>query len=260
MNIPEIYLIEPYNAYAPKGRKKHWHEVIEEQALLQKILAEQQAIQEAQSKTLPANSPNISVQTVGNMSAGAGGSPIVRFFGPLPGTTVDFTGSPTTGAGPVTVNFVNLNNPQISDTFLWIFGDGTSSSLANPPAHLYDSGSTVLSNYTASLQVTFSNGTSTSSVKLGYISASKPTVSALFTFTTSSVSASATTTFVNASTNTSQTPTTTYLWVFGSGSLTSTLVNPAPLLYTAPGPYTASLQATGSYNITSSITRSWRLV
>ena len=34
MNIPEIYLTEPYNAYTNAKRKqKHWHEVIEEQAL-----------------------------------------------------------------------------------------------------------------------------------------------------------------------------------------------------------------------------------
>lgn len=51
MNSPQIYLVEPYNAYAPKGRKKHWTEIVEEQALLERIIAEQTAIQEASSRT-----------------------------------------------------------------------------------------------------------------------------------------------------------------------------------------------------------------
>ena len=73
MNIPEIYLVEPYNAYAPKGRKKHWHEVIEEQALMARILAEQQAQQqailEAQTRTLPSDAPHVSSATVAGRSA-----------------------------------------------------------------------------------------------------------------------------------------------------------------------------------------------
>lgn len=63
MNISGIYLAEPYNAYtAQKGaRKKHWHEVIEEEALMQRVIAEQQAQQQAlleaqNSRTLPPNS------------------------------------------------------------------------------------------------------------------------------------------------------------------------------------------------------------
>ena len=85
MNIPEIYLVEPYNAYAPKGRKKHWHEVIEEQALMARILAEQQAQQqailEAQTRTLPSDAPHVSSATVAGRSfAPAGNSPAGTFF------------------------------------------------------------------------------------------------------------------------------------------------------------------------------------
>jgi len=262
MNIPEIYLIEPYNAYTNQkgGRKKHWHEVIEEQALLQRILAEQQALQEASSKTLPPTSPSIAAPTVGNMSAGAGGSPPSQFFNPG-AATVNFSRTPANGDGPVTIGFSNLtSNPELY-TFLWIFGDGTTSNAVNP-THLYQSQSTAANSWTASLQatnsVTLIPAGSSSNL---FISASKPTVVASFTLTTSSVSASlSTTTFFNVSTNSSQTPTTTYLWVFGSGSLTSTLANPAPLAYTVTGPYTASLQVTGSYNISSSMTRSFFLL
>ena len=95
MNIPEIYLVEPYNAYAPKGRKKHWHEVIEEQALMARILAEQQAQQqailEAQTRTLPSDAPHVSSATVAGRSfapagnspagnAGAGGQPVPDYW------------------------------------------------------------------------------------------------------------------------------------------------------------------------------------
>ena len=279
MNIPEIYLIEPYNAYTNQkgGRKKHWHEVVEEQALLQRIIAEQQALQEAQSNTLPQNAPHVSTPVVGHAAgagAGAGGTPILRFFGPdfFSGTGSSFTADITTGAGPLTVNFSNGTTPQVNDIFLWTFGDGTTSSLANPLPHLYDSGSSATNTYTCSLQVTFSGGPITASLtKLGYISASKPVVSASFTFTTSSISGSisgsntagSTASFINTSVNTSQTqiPATSYRWTFSSGSVTSIFLTSVPGQVTASfsGSWTASLQATGSYSNSSSMTRFWSL-
>ena len=49
MNISPIYLVEPYNAYAPKNRKKHPLEILEEQQLLERIMAEQIAQQKEQN-------------------------------------------------------------------------------------------------------------------------------------------------------------------------------------------------------------------
>jgi len=61
MNTPEIYLVEPYNAYAVKGKKKHLHQILEEEALMARIVAEQQALHEAAVKqahpTLPPQAP-----------------------------------------------------------------------------------------------------------------------------------------------------------------------------------------------------------
>jgi PKD repeat protein len=261
MNIPQIYLVEPYNAYAPKGQKKHWHEIVEEQALMERIIAEQMALQEAQSRTLPSDAPNTSVATVAGNAAGAGGQPPFAFFHPeLDLGFINFDRTPASGDGPLTVEFSNFTPTPQYDIYLWNFGDGTTSSDLNP-THVYQSGSNPTNVYTASLQVSSSvaGGAGIGVSPLVYISASKPTVTAGFTFTTSSNSTPSIATFTNTTVNSSQTPTTTYLWIFGSGSLTSTSATPTPITYRNAGPYTASLQATGSYGLTSFVTRSWRI-
>lgn len=257
MNIPEIYLVEPYNAYAPKQNKKHWHQVIEEQALLARIQAEQMALQEAASRTLPPTSPEVSTPTVGN-AAGAGGVYPPQVFNPT-GAAVTFSFTPSTGAGPVTVQFVNQTSNAELYTYRWFFSDGQTSTLVNPSI-VFQSGSSATGVITASLQATSSVlGTAAATSGLTYFSASKPTVTAGLTLVTSSNSAPATVTFTNTTVNSSQTPTTTYLWAFGSASLTSTSSSPGAVSYTVAGPYTASLQATGSYGIASVVTRSFRL-
>jgi PKD repeat protein len=246
MNVPQIYLIEPYNAYATKGRKKHWTEIVEEQALLERIIAE------ANSRTLPPNSPSVSTPAVGNSAAGAGGQPVLEYFHST--DVVNFSALPLTGDAPLTVQFTNLTPTPQFDIYLWEFGDGTTSSDINP-IHVYQSGSDA-AGYTASLQVTHSGGATAIETKLGYISASIPTVTAAFTFTTSSGPGPITASFVNTSINTSQTPTTTYLWDFGDGS-SSLLVTPLDHPYLNTGSFTASLQATGSYDIASLYTQSF---
>lgn len=257
MNIPEIYLVEPYNAYAPKQNKKHWHQIVEEQALLARIQAEQMALQEAASKTLPPTAPDVSTPTVGT-AAGAGGAYPPQVFNPA-GAVVTFSFTPSTGAGPLTVQFTNQTSNAELYTYRWFFSDGQTSTERNPSI-VFQSGSNATNVITASLQATSSVlGVPAGTSQRTFLSASKPTVTAGFTLVTSSVSASATVTFTNTTVNTSQTPTTIYLWTFGTGSLTSTSATPNSVTYTAPGPYTASLQATGSYGIASVVTRSFRL-
>lgn len=257
MNIPEIYLVEPYNAYAPKQNKKHWHQIVEEQALLARIQAEQMALQEAASKTLPPTAPDVSTPTVGT-AAGAGGAYPPQVFNPA-GAVVTFSFTPSTGAGPLTVQFTNQTSNAELYTYRWFFSDGQTSTERNP-AIVFQSGSNATNVITASLQATSSVfGTAAAKSGLTYLSASKPTVTAGFTLVTSSNSAPSIVTFTNTSVNTSQTPTTTYLWTFGTSSLTSTSVTPNAVTYTRAGPYTASLQTTGSYGIASVVTRSFRL-
>lgn len=257
MNIPEIYLVEPYNAYAPKQNKKHWHQIVEEQALLARLQAEQIALQEAASRTLPPNSPQVSIPTVGN-AAGAGGVYPPQVFNPT-NAVVTFSFSPSSGAGPVTVQFTNLTSNAELYRYLWVFSDGQTSTLVNPSI-VFQSGSSATTLITASLQATSSVlGVAAGTSNRTFISASKPTVTAGFTLVSSSNSAPSIVTFTNTSTNTSQTATTTYLWSFGTSSLSSSNTSPSAITYSAAGPFTASLQATGSYGISSLITRSFRL-
>jgi len=279
MNIPQIYLVEPYNAYAPKGKKKHLHEILEEQALLARIIAEQQArqeaelqaiIQEAKSRTLPPQAPPESVPTIVGNSAGAGaagaegsapgggGMPVWDFWNPK-GDVVNFSFTPTGGAAPLTVQFTNLTTTPQFDSYLWTFGDGTTSTDVNP-THVYQSGSTEAP-YTCSLQTTNSvTGDPGTSSLPQYISASIPVVTAAFTYITTSNVAPFSVSFTNTTTNSSQTPTTTYSWSFvyrnAAGlatTTTSTLQSPSGMRVDS-GSFTASLQATGSYGIASQVT------
>jgi PKD repeat protein len=271
MNIPEIYLAEPYNAYAPKGKKKHWHQVIEEEALMARIIAEQQArqqaeqqaiIQEAKSRTLPPQAPPESVPPIVGNTAGAGsageagsapgggGMPVWDFWSGG-NEIVNFSATPLPGGdAPLTVQFTNLTPTPQFDTYTWNFGDGATSNDINP-SHVYQSGSA--GGYNVQLTASHEASPSVSVSKAGYISSSIPTVTAAFTFTTSSIHAPFSASFTNTTTNTSQTPMTTYLWTFTGGTpATSTAASPS--ISVAAGNFTASLQSTGSYDIASEVT------
>ena len=91
-----------------------------------------------------------------NVGGSNGGSTLVA----------DFSGNPTTGTAPVTVQFTDLSTGQHTQ-WSWIFGDGGTSTLQNPN-HTYASGK-----FTVSLTV--SDGTLNSfAEKSNYISISLP--------------------------------------------------------------------------------------
>ena len=129
MDPSQIYLIEPYNAYAPKKKTRHWMEVVDEQNLVDKILAEQVAQQaQSQATATPVGGP-----------AGAGGVPEHRYFLPC---IADFTSNYSNelilniivSNAPFTVDFIS--NSQNAGNYLWNFGDGTTSTLSDP-VHTY---------------------------------------------------------------------------------------------------------------------------
>lgn len=263
MNVPQIHLIEPYNAYAPKGRKKHWTEVLEEQALLERIIAEQR-LAEARNSSLPQNAPPISTPTVGNAASGqgqtgGGGLPLVAYFNPR--MTANFTPSATTGSAPSSIAFANASTSDLQTqgvaTFLWDFGDGTTSSDLNPPTHIYTTTSSafqvtlkatsVATGITASVSQSINMPAPT--VTANYSLSSSLTASTATSITTSVASASIL--FINTSTTNNANNALTYLWTFGSGSITSSLTNPPIITYTATGSYTIRLGATGSFGVTS---------
>ena len=81
----------------------------------------------------------------------------------------DFSGSPTSGAPPLSVEFTDLSTGDI-ESWSWSFGDGGTSTAHNP-VHSYASAGT----YTVSLTVSGPNG-SDSEVKTGYVSVAVPHV------------------------------------------------------------------------------------
>jgi len=88
-----------------------------------------------------------------------GGSEMLRIQ--KPGT--EFSGTPTSGAGPLTVTFSDesTNSPTSRE---WAFGDGTPPSTAKNPTHEYSGAGT----YTVSLKATNAGGSDTES-KSAYI-------------------------------------------------------------------------------------------
>lgn len=76
---------------------------------------------------------------------------------------VDFIGSPTFGFAPLTVNFTNQSAGSIS-SYLWNFGDGSTSEEENPTYNYTDMG-----NFTVELIAYGTDGSSKSEIKPNYI-------------------------------------------------------------------------------------------
>jgi len=255
-----MHIITPYDPWSPK-KKKTWQEELWEQNQIAEI--EAQILAEASSKSLPENSPAIAAATVGGMAntmTGGGGKPPPQFFNPQ-SAQANFDRSPTTAAAPARVQFTNLTpNPSLY-TFNWLFSDGQTSTAVSPSI-LFNTGSTAGYGLTASLAMSGSNGAPGTRSPDVYFVLTPPTVTSRFTMVSSSKTAPSTFTFTNTTTNTSQIPSTNYLWLFGSSSLansSSVLETPPTFIYTKAGAYTASLQATGSYAVTSLYTQSFVL-
>jgi len=78
-----------------------------------------------------------------------------------------FSGSPTSGAAPLTVNFSSASTGTIS-TYAWNFGDGTTSTAQNP-SHVYSTAGS----YSVSLTVTGSAGSNTKT-SASYVTVTAP--------------------------------------------------------------------------------------
>jgi hypothetical protein len=282
MNTPQIYLVEPYNAYAPKGKKKHWMQEVEEQALLARIMAEQQQLQEAaqrSSNTLPPQAPPTSQATYQNYSGGQGAAgqansnggggqaPRPQFFNPDSGSYT-FTISPTTSSAPSTVqasvvggaNTLALGGAQV----VWSWGDGTTGGGAGA-SHTYTG--------TGSFAVTMVVNSTINGALIGAqtqsVTMSVPTVASAFTLTGATVTLTAgfytasvgdTITFINGASTNNPANQLTYNWTFGSGSApSSSLTNPT-FTYTTASTYTVRLGVSGSFNAIATGTRNIKIV
>jgi PKD repeat protein len=152
--------------------------------------------------------------------------------------TALFSGSPTSGSAPLTVQFTDQSTSGSSPitSWSWSFGDGGTST-AQSPSHTY----TAAGSYTVSLTVQSASGSDTET-KSGYITAFVlPTAN--FSGSPRSGTVPLVVQFTDQSTPGSS-PITSWSWSFGDGS-TSTARNPS-YQYTAAGSYTVSLKVTTS--------------
>ncbi len=143
-----------------------------------------------------------------------------------------FTGSPTSGASPLTVAFTNTSTGSIT-SYAWTFGDGGTSTAASP-SHIYAAAGV----YTVSLTVTGPGGSNTQT-RSNYVTVTTAAPVAQFTGSPTSGKSPLTVAFTNTSTGSI----TSYAWTFGDGG-TSTAASPSHM-YAAAGVYTVSLTVTG---------------
>lgn len=155
--------------------------------------------------------------------------------------TAAFSGTPTGGNAPLTVQFTDASTPGSSSITgrSWDFGDGTAVSTATNPSHTY----TTNGSYTVSLTVTNSVGPDTET-KPAYIVVQPAPVppTAQFSGTPTDGHVPLTVQFTDQSAPGSA-PITSRSWNFGDGTAVSTATNPSHV-YTTAGSYTVSLTVT----------------
>jgi PKD repeat protein len=145
-----IYLIEPYNAYAPKGKKKHISEIYEEEALFQRMLAE---ASKTQNPTMPPNTPPTTLATGLGTAAGGGGVPVHGYFKRNDALTLGFTIVTSSATAPSNATFTNVSTYAGTGTltYKWLLGSGSlTSTSATPSVQAY----TVAGTYIVKLEVT----------------------------------------------------------------------------------------------------------
>ena len=144
-----------------------------------------------------------------------------------------FTGLPTSGNYPLTVNFTDSSTGSIT-SWSWTFGDSGTSTAQNP-SHIYQTTGT----YNVSLTVSGPAGTD-DEVKTNYITVTvPPPPTAAFSASPTSGNTPLTVNFTDQSTGSI----TGWSWVFGDSG-TSTAQNPSHI-YNTTGTYTVSLTVTG---------------
>ncbi len=154
-----------------------------------------------------------------------------------------FTKSVATGVAPLTVAFTDTST-GLPTSWLWDFGDGSSSTIQNP-SHVYTAAGT----YTANLTVT--NVVGSASVAQTVTVTAIPLPVASFTKSVATGVTPLTVVFTDTSTSNI----TAWLWNFGDGT-SSTIQNPSHV-YAAAGTYTVTLTVTnvaGSASVAQTVT------
>ncbi|MBN8593616.1 MAG: PKD domain-containing protein [Anaerolineae bacterium] len=150
----------------------------------------------------------------------------------LPRPLAAFTQDRTTGQSPLMIRFVNLSSGNIT-SFSWTFGDGLSSTEANPSHTFQNPGL-----YNVTLTVSGPGGSSNVSQQINVQAITAPTAG--FNASPESGIAPLTISFQNTSTGSVS----SYQWDFGDGT-TNSDTNPTHT-YITPGTYNVILTAVGT--------------
>ena len=145
------------------------------------------------------------------------------------GPVASFTPSAVSGTAPLTISFTNTSTSATS--YLWSFGDGTSSTVAQPSHTFTTTG-------TFNVTLVASDGT-TSTLASSTITVTEPASVASFTASRVSGHAPFGVSFKNKSSNA-----TSYLWSFGDSSPHSIEASPSHT-FSKAGTYTVTLTSTG---------------
>jgi PKD repeat protein len=183
----------------------------------------------------PIDSLSCNISVAGKLGAGRiNAYQAVLAVGPPPAPVAQFSGTPTSGTAPLTVNFTDSSTGTVA-SWSWTFGDGGTSTARNP-SYTYTAAGT----YTVMLTVTGPGGSNTNT-KTNYITVTSPPPPPVANFSASPTSGTAplTVNFTDSSTGTVA----SWSWTFGDGG-TSTVQNPSHT-YTAAGTYTVTLTVTG---------------
>jgi len=161
--------------------------------------------------------------------------------------TIDFAASNTSGCYPLPVNFTDMTIPRSGTitSWLWDFGDGTTSTQQNP-SHIY----TTARNFNVTLQVRNSNGCVSTLTKTSLIQISTGVLAQFSNDNPETCKAPVTINFQNHSTGTGVV---NYTWDFGDGN-TSNLINPSHT-YSTNGTYTVKLVVTNANGCTDTIVK-----
>ena len=151
--------------------------------------------------------------------------------------TADFSASPSSGVAPLTVQFTDTSTGSPT-SWLWNFGDGTTSNSQNPSHTYYGVGT-----YTVSLTVTDVVGSTATKSNYITVTSVTPTILPVAAFSASPNSGNAPLTV--AFTDTSTGSPTSWIWDFGDGT-TYNIQNP-PHIYTQAGTYTVKLTVSNAF-------------
>lgn len=159
--------------------------------------------------------------------------------------TVDFTGQPTEGCAPVTVQFLETTQDTSITQWFWNFGDGQTSN-QQAPTHTYNTSGT----YTVSLTTSNQYNCSKTMTKTNYINVWPQPIADVYATPEFAYISNPTIQFF------SNTESQYWLWLFGDGQQST---SPPPVTHTYPqteNQYTVTLIAFNEHGCSDTITMS----